>query len=258
MMESAKALHPTPSPTINSSTQRHKVDTSTMSAVAEVLDALMIILNWLDKPPFGSPIGVPSDERSPYCAFSRSFVNLGIELATNAQRDTFAERPMDVIKVCCMKLADLSDTLIRDVDDPLILQPASLDVATAKKRPGDDDFGIVIDPAIPGIHYISDVRFGSLAYQCGRIHIGDEIVQINYQTVVGWNCKNVMKLINQDQPTSDLILTMKKKPNLSVICAYIKPYPIPARSEAANYFNNLPSPRAELLVAPDISFPMPK
>lgn len=31
-----------------------KVDTATMSFVAEVLDALMIILSWLDKPPFNT------------------------------------------------------------------------------------------------------------------------------------------------------------------------------------------------------------
>jgi hypothetical protein len=36
----------------------------------------------------------------------------------------------------------------------------------------------------------------------------------------------------------------------------MKPFRIPARKKnPPNYFNNLPSPRAELLVAPNISFP---
>ena len=43
---------------------------------------------------------------------------------------------------------------------------------------------------------ISEVRFGSLAYQCGRIYPGDEIVQVNYQTVVGWSTKKVLEEIN--------------------------------------------------------------
>ena len=112
---------------------REKVDTSTMSFVAEVLDALMIILSWMDKPPFEH--------------FNiTKMINVGIELATNAQRDTFAENPMEVIKNCCQCLADLSDTLIQ-IDssrESLILQPASLDQVTIEKRPGHDDFGLVI------------------------------------------------------------------------------------------------------------------
>ena len=112
---------------------REKVDTSTMSFVAEVLDALMIILSWMDKPPF---------ERFNIA----KMINVGIELATNAQRDTFAENPMEVIKNCCRCLADLSDNLIQDVSsrDSLTLQPASLDQVTIEKRPGHDDFGLVI------------------------------------------------------------------------------------------------------------------
>ena len=34
----------------------------------------------------------------------------------------------------CERLADLSDTLIRDVQDSLILQPAYLDIATTKRK----------------------------------------------------------------------------------------------------------------------------
>ena len=288
---------------------------------------------------------------------------MGIELATNAQRDTFAEEPMEVIKTCCQKIADYSDSLIKDSFDSLILQPASLDVATTKKRPGDDDFGINLGAINPGIHIISgmnwvyikilliewlskshltkqnplslntitaklfiswqfqkvinfakhklfinfwiyglsfdrvytrniffgilspyslvqhysvhifkpfwckliffeqlEVRFGSLAYQCGRIHVGDEIVQINYQTVVGWTSKNVIQLLNQEQPTPTLILTLKKRPkhSMSGQMFTIQNFRIPARNEATNVFNNLPSPRAELLVAPDVKFPIQK
>ncbi len=38
------------------------------------------------------------------------------------------------IRDCCGRLADLSDALIRDTQDPLVLQPAYLDIATAKKK----------------------------------------------------------------------------------------------------------------------------
>lgn len=196
---------------------RQKVDTSTMSSVADVLDALMVMLSWLDKPPFGAPI---PDEKSIYRVITRSYVSLGIELATNAQRDTFAENPVDVIKKCCLKLADVSETVITGVEDSLILQPASLDIATAQKK--QDDHGLTIENGV-----ITDVKFGSYAYQCGRIRPGDEIVQINYQTVVGWSHKKLMEEVNN---SSELILTLKKMPKNLAGCGriYFQAFPLPA------------------------------
>ncbi len=159
-------------------------------------------------------------------------------------------------------MADLADALIRDAQDPLVLQPTYLDIATAKKKAADDssDFGLVLERANPGSpHVVKEVRFGSAAHGAGRIEAGDEIVQVNYQTVVGWQTKKVLKMCQENHP--ELILTLKKRPRHSAVTygqIYIKPFRIPARQQRnipANYFNNLPSPRAELLVAPSISFP---
>lgn len=158
-------------------------------------------------------------------------VYLGINLATNAQRDNFAENPVQVIKDCCLKLADYSDVMIRDVDDSLILQPASLEVVCAHRRPGEEDFGLTIDHAQP--HVISDVRMGSLAYQCGRIRPGDEIVQVNYQTVVGWGTKRILEEINGDIECTEIILTLKKVPKELHGGGrhYIQPFAIPLKQQ---------------------------
>jgi len=218
-----------PNPAAAAAQRQQKVDTTTMSAVADVLDALMTMLSWLDKPPFGSPYGMSTEkDQNLYKEFWKIYVNLGIKLATNAQRDTFAENPVQVIKECCLSLASCSDRLIQDFEDPMILQPSSLEVVKAKKRPGEEDFGITIDTAVQP-HLISEVRFGSLAYQCGRIHQGDEIVQVNYQTVVGWSTKKVLEEINNaaeldfEEEESEMVLTLKKVPSLH---RYTKPYPI--------------------------------
>ena len=92
-----------------------------------------------------------------------------------------------------------------------------------------------------------------------RVEPGDEIVQVNYQTVVGWQTKKVIQLMNQTHPTAGVILTLKKRPrhsNLGQI--YIKPFKIPTRKKSDFVFNNLPSPRTELLVVPDVSLPIAK
>ena len=206
-----------------------------------------------------------------------------MELATNAQRDTFAETPLDVIKSCCDKLGTLADKLIQvknfnhrklgnnrnsqEFTDSLILQPASLDVATVRKR-ADEELGIVVESPQPGIHLVTEVG----TFECwlllkdyhsqvrmlnpsARLEAGDEIVQVNYQTVVGWQNKKVLQLMAENPV--ELILTLKKRPrhsNLGQI--YMKPFRIPTRKKSGYYINNLPSPRTELLVVPDVSLPI--
>lgn len=82
------------------------------------------------RPPFsGLPI---------YQDLRTELLSHGLNIATSAQRDRFAERPVDEIRQHCKDLADLADKVIQEYSDPLILQPASLDLATVKKRAGDD------------------------------------------------------------------------------------------------------------------------
>ena len=120
-----------------------------------------------------------------------------------------------------------------------------------------------------GAHLVSEVRFGSVARQTGRIEQGDEVrvinclyialrlisccmcgsqhhdcfqvVQVNYQTVVGWHPKKMLRLMEENP--SELILTLKKRPrhHHNHLGIYMKPFRIPARKKnPPNYFNNLP------------------
>ena len=227
--------------------EKQVVTAPVMSSVADVLDSVRLLLSWLGRKPF--------DLSHTYHAVRTTLISLSLELATNAQRDTFAEQPMDVIRSCCDKLAGLADKVIQDFTDPFILQPASLDVATVKKKP-EEELGIVLESGLHGIHLVTETR---MLNPSARVEPGDEIVQVNYQTVVGWQTKKVIQLMNQPHPTAGVILTLKKRPrhsNLGQI--YIKPFKIPNRKKSDLYFNNLPSPRTELLVVPDVSLPITK
>ncbi|XP_040576297.1 uncharacterized protein cnk isoform X2 [Lepeophtheirus salmonis] len=229
---------------------KQSVQTATMLSVGDILDSLLVVLSWLIREPFlYEPL---------YQEFKNHLRQIGTELATNTQRDTFAEKPIDVILDCCDKLADLSDSLIRDCNDPLILQPASLDVATTrkkKKKKGhlmeeEDEDGIMFDKIYPNFMHV----IGRGTLPSVKIEPGDEVIQVNYQTVVGWARKKVLRLMNENP--SEVTLTLKKRPRHSTVFGqiYMKPFRIPAREKKnTSYFNNLPSPRAELLVAPQIS-----
>jgi len=224
--------------------EKQVVTAPVMSNVAEVLDAVRVLLSWLDRKPF--------DSQPEYHHVRATMIRLSLELATNAQRDTFAEAPVDVICACCDKLAQLADQVIQECQDPLILQPASLDVATVRKKQ-EEELGIVIEGG-PAYHLVTEVRMLNPA---ARIEPGDEIVQVNYQTVVGWQTKKVLQLMGENP--IELILTLKKRPKHSTFGQiYMKPFRIPARKKSAYYINNLPSPRTELLVVPDISLPILK
>ena len=69
---------------------KQKISTASMSAAADVLDALWTLVLWLDRPPFQG--------QQHYDAFKAKFLTIGVELATSSQRDTFAEKPVSIIK----------------------------------------------------------------------------------------------------------------------------------------------------------------
>ena len=185
-------------------------------------------------------------------------------MAISSFRDRFAEKPVNIIRDCCDRLAGLADTLITQVGDALIITPATLEMVTTKRKADEADFGIVFEaanaPSSPiGTHVVAEVKFGSFAAIGGKIEPGDEVVQVNYQTVVGWQTKKMLRLMEENP--SELILTLKKRPRHSPSNLFgMKPFPIPSRKKKnpPNHFNNLPSPRVELLVAPSIAFPSKK
>lgn len=104
---------------------------------------------------------------------------------------------------------------------------------------------------------ITDIKYNSPAHTSGKIEDGDEIVQINYQTVIGWQYKKVIHQLQESGP--DILLTLKKRPKHTKIYGqiYMKPYRLPSKKKTLPYlFDNLPSPRVDFF--PSQHFPMPQ
>lgn len=106
------------------------VSTQTLSDVASIMMVVKPLVRWMDYPPFNGHIE--------YHAKKVELMKISIEMATCAQRDRFAEKPVQEIRTTCSQLATLADYIIQDIVDPMILQPASLDLATLKKKSSDD------------------------------------------------------------------------------------------------------------------------
>ena len=202
-------------------TKSDRVSTKTLSGVCNILNAVKAFISWIDRYPFES--------QDQYIPVRKDILRLSIELASTSQRDQFVEAPNEVIKANCSTFADICDQIVQELNDSLAIQPACLDVVTIKKK-CDEELGMHILSSYSGIHIVGGIKYQSAVHRCGRIEEGDEIVQINYQTVVGWELK---KLINamKEYPT-EITLTIKKRPrhsNLIGQVTVLKPYKLPNR-----------------------------
>lgn len=72
-----------------------------------------------------------------YISMKNDLLKLALEIVTSGQRDRFAENPVENIFEVAKQLSQLADHVIQESQDSLILQPATLDVATLKKRSGE-------------------------------------------------------------------------------------------------------------------------
>lgn len=170
----------------------------------------------------------PFEGQDQYVPIRKTVLRLSIELASTAQRDQFVENPNEVIQTSCLTLAEICDRIVQEINDSLAIQSTALEVVTIRKKPN-EDLGMHIHSSYSGIHIIGGIKFQSPCHRCGQINEGDEIVQINYQTVLGWQLK---KLVNsmKEFPT-EILLTIKKRPRHSNIFGsviVVKPYKIPS------------------------------
>ncbi|KAF0023940.1 hypothetical protein F2P81_024570 [Scophthalmus maximus] len=76
-------------------------------------------------------------------------------------------------------------------------------------RPG-EGLGIYIKSTYDGLHVITGTTENSPADKTQRIHAGDEVVQVNGQTVVGWQLKHLVEKLRAE--TGGVALTVKKRP----------------------------------------------
>lgn len=207
---------------INQSTKQ-RVSLETLDSVSIIVDQIMRLVNWLNSTELSSNLSKFNKD------FKSIVLRVAVELTSTAQRDQFVEQPNDILKKTSKFLADYCEWVVLAIDDPDFIQPCWLDVVSVKKKPDEDDFGIVIQSATLSSLTIDEVKFSSPAHRSGRISNGDEIVQVDYQTVIGWPPDKVINLIKEY--TSEIILTIKKKPiqTLNPSIVVVKPYAIPLK-----------------------------
>lgn len=212
---------------INQSTKQ-RVSLETLDSVSVIVDQISQVVAWLNSAELASRLSKFNKD------FKSIVLRVAVELTSTAQRDQFVEQPNDIIKKTSKFLADYCEWVVLAIDDPDFIQPCWLDVVSVKKKADEEDFGIVIQASNSGALTIEEVVFSSPAHRSGRITNGDEFVQVDYQTVIGWPPEQVIDLIKNY--TNEIILTIKKKHQLSLNPSVIvvKPYAIPLKRIASH------------------------
>ncbi|XP_042560513.1 connector enhancer of kinase suppressor of ras 3-like isoform X2 [Clupea harengus] len=189
------------SPTYDGNNSR-KPPNEFLTSVVELIGAAKSLLAWLDRTPL---TGI-----SDFTATKNKIIQLCLELTTTVQQDCsvfdMEEKILEVSKV----LNTICDQTVRTTSDPLMCQSACLDeVQLNNIKPG-EGLGMYIKSTYDGLHVITGTTEHSPADMTRKIHAGDEVIQVNHQTVVGWQLKNLVAKLREDP--KGVALMLKKRP----------------------------------------------
>uniref|UniRef100_A0A3B4UD07 CNKSR family member 3 n=1 Tax=Seriola dumerili TaxID=41447 RepID=A0A3B4UD07_SERDU len=189
------------SPAYESSMSR-KPPNDFLTSVVELIGAAKSLLAWLDRTPL---TGI-----SDFTATKNKIIQLCLELTTTVQQDCsvyeMEEKILEVSKI----LNSICDQTVRTTSDPLMSQSACLEeVQLTNIKPG-EGLGMYIKSTYDGLHVITGTTEHSPADLTRKIHAGDEVIQVNQQTVVGWQLKNLVVKLREDP--KGVVLLLKKRP----------------------------------------------
>ncbi|XP_078265066.1 connector enhancer of kinase suppressor of ras 2 isoform X4 [Rhinoraja longicauda] len=173
-----------------------------LTSVVDLIGAAKSLLAWLDRSPFAAV--------TDYSVTRNNVIQLCLELTTIVQQDCTVYETENKILHVCKTLSGVCDHIISLSSDPLVSQSAHLEVIQLTNIKPSEGLGMYIKSTYDGLHVITGTTENSPADRCKKIHAGDEVIQVNHQTVVGWQLKNLVNALREDP--SGVILTLKKRP----------------------------------------------
>ncbi|XP_053130132.1 connector enhancer of kinase suppressor of ras 2-like isoform X10 [Hemicordylus capensis] len=180
-----------------------------LTSVVDLIGAAKNLLAWLDRSPFVSV--------TEYSLLKNNIVQLCLELTTIVQQDCTVYEAENKILHVCKTLSGICDHIISLSSDSLVSQSAHLEVVHLTSIMPSEGLGMYIKSTYDGLHVITGTTENSPADQCKKIHAGDEVIQVNHQTVVGWQLKNLVNALREDP--NGVILTLKKRPQNTLVSA---------------------------------------
>ncbi|XP_055500393.1 connector enhancer of kinase suppressor of ras 2 isoform X8 [Leucoraja erinacea] len=146
-----------------------------LTSVVDLIGAAKSLLAWLDRSPFAAV--------TDYSVTRNNVIQLCLELTTIVQQDCTVYETENKILHVCKTLSGVCDHIISLSSDPLVSQSAHLEVIQLTNIKPSEGLGMYIKSTYDGLHVITGTTENSPADRCKKIHAGDEVIQVNHQTV---------------------------------------------------------------------------
>ncbi|CAN0225137.1 unnamed protein product [Lampetra fluviatilis] len=180
-----------------------KLPNHVLTAVVELIGAAKAFLAWLDKSSFAG-VSDTSTRRN-------DIIRLCLELTAIVQQVYIT---VSIILHVCKTLLVTCEHMGTVTSDPLMSQSAHLEVVHLTHINPCEGLGLYIKSTYDGLHVITGTMENSPADRCKKIHAGDEVIQVNGQTVVGWQLRNLVNALRHDP--SGVTITLKKRPQCTL------------------------------------------
>ncbi|KAM6097442.1 connector enhancer of kinase suppressor of ras 2 isoform 5-T5 [Chlamydotis macqueenii] len=152
-----------------------KLPNDFLTSVVDLIGAAKSLLAWLDRSPFAAV--------TDYSVTRNNVIQLCLELTTIVQQDCTVYETENKILHVCKTLSGVCDHIISLSSDPLVSQSAHLEVIQLTNIKPSEGLGMYIKSTYDGLHVITGTTENSPADRCKKIHAGDEVIQVNHQTV---------------------------------------------------------------------------
>ncbi|XP_034069900.1 connector enhancer of kinase suppressor of ras 2 isoform X2 [Gymnodraco acuticeps] len=146
-----------------------------LTSVVDLITAAKSLLAWLDRSPFASV--------ADYSVTRNNVIQLCLELTTIVQQDCTVFETENKILHVCKTLSEVCEHIVCVSSDPLVSQSAHLELVHLTNIKPSEGLGMYIKSTYDGLHVITGTTEGSPADRCKKIHAGDEVIQVNHQTV---------------------------------------------------------------------------
>ncbi|MEE6469259.1 hypothetical protein FKM82_008554, partial [Ascaphus truei] len=152
-----------------------KLPNDFLTSVVDLIGSAKSLLAWLDRSPFAAV--------TDYSVTRNNVIQLCLELTTIVQQECTVYETENKILHVCKTLSSVCDHIISLSSDPLVSQSAHLEVIQLSNIKPSEGLGMYIKSTYDGLHVITGTTENSPADRCKKIHAGDEVIQVNHQTV---------------------------------------------------------------------------
>ncbi|CAD5217271.1 unnamed protein product [Bursaphelenchus okinawaensis] len=193
----------------NQSSRTLVVLNSVLLFVADLHEDVAKLIFWLDRHPF--------NEKKWFTEIRDQlalFINEIVDCINDPNNPKFFSVPQLLVEKG-KRIQQLAYDIIHS-NDPVILYTAYIQRVVLMKS-NDNDWGVEFKSTANGIHLVTKVKTGNQNNLAAKIHVGDEIVEINRQSVVGWKPKNIRRKWDSSVKTSphggyEIEITLAKRP----------------------------------------------